>query len=277
MKSALSLFLPALLWLGALAGSLGASGGVGEAVQTLRLKPVDGMTRAELKYVPDSLAGCRGVLVLCPGWNGDGGRMLRDAAWREFARKHKLAFVGLSFASEKDHDGDAGYHHVDKGSGQLLLDAIERIVPGKLPVVLFGFSRGGQFVHGMASRYPGRVRVWATTGMGPVAELPPGALGKPPGLLVSGMDDPNAGTAREAFFSGIRAKWPVCWLGVPRSGHVIEPRATEWVREFFNAVLSAPPGSAGVWREVTDHGLEGFLVQAWFPSEKLHRAWESFK
>lgn len=235
------------------------------------------MTRAELKYVPDSLVKCRGVLVLCPGWNGDGGQMVRDAAWREFAKKNELALVGLSFASTNDDAGTSGYHHVKKGSGQLLLDGIERIIPGKLPVVLFGFSRGGQFAHGMASQYPERVKVWACTGMGPVAELPSDVRCKPPGLLVCGMEDTNVDPTREAFFSGLRAKWPVCWLGVPRSGHVIEPRAVAWIREFFDAVLSMPPAAAGIWTEVTEHGLEGFLVQAWFPNEKLRRSWENFR
>lgn len=246
-------------------------------LHTLKLKPVAGMTRAELKYFAPP-ANCAGALVLCPGWNGDGGAMLRDPGWQELARKHQLALVGLSFASDDEDGAEAGYHHSAKGSGQLLVDGVRQITKREVPLVLFGFSRGGQFVHAITCQFPEKVRTWACTGIGPTEEMPKETKAKPPGLLVCGLDDGNTSTSREAYLSGLRAKWPVCWLGVEKSGHVIEPRAAAWVRTYFDAVLALPRNNAGVWAEVGDErGLEGFLVRCWFPDEKTQDSWKKFQ
>ena len=249
-----------------------ASGAPG--IKTLVLRPATGMTRAELKYYTPP-KDCVGALVLCPGWNGDGAHWIKNDHWQTFAKKQKLAVVGLSFASAEDPYGARGYHHAEKGSGKLLLEGIQQILQrDNAPVVLFGFSRGGQFVHAMASQFPARVRVWGITGAGPTQA----AAGEmPPGVIACGLEDTNAGHSRETFFSGLRAKQRVCWLGIPNSGHRIEAKAETWVRDFFGAVLTQPPGATGIWEEGEfERGLEGFLIRVWFPDEKIKKAWTSF-
>jgi pimeloyl-ACP methyl ester carboxylesterase len=235
------------------------------------------MTRAELKYYTPP-ADCTGVLVLCPGWNNDGAHWIKDAQWQEFARKQKLALVGLSFASENDSDGKTGYHLAERGSGKLLFEGLARIFPGtqeKRPVVLFGFSRGGQFAHAVAAQFPERVRVWAITG---AADTKIEKKTMAPGLVVCGLNDTNTGLSLETFFGGLRAKQRVCWLGVPASGHTVEPRAEAWVREFFEAVLAQPPDAAGIWEEGEfERGLDGFLIRVWFPDEKTQKSWKKFR
>ncbi|MDR1497090.1 MAG: hypothetical protein LBS59_01560 [Puniceicoccales bacterium] len=242
-----------------------------------------GMTRARLRYYTPPV-DCAGALVLCPGWNGDGAGLIRDSRWQEFARKHKFVLVGLDFASpdadEKSHAGKSeanAYHRTEKGSGRLLFEGLRQIVKKDVPLTLFGFSRGGQFVNSLVARHPERVRVWGCTGSAFTEEFPAKAKIKPPGVVVCGLKDGNTSSSLAMFFSGLRAKWRVCWLGVPGSGHVIEPRAAAWVREFFDAVLSAPADVPGVWVESEERGLEGFIVRSWCPNEKTKKTWEAFR
>lgn len=241
---------------------------------TVRLTPAPGMTRAELKHfeVP---AGCAGALVLCPGYNADGEAMMRSPVWRELAKRHRLVLVGLSFASAEDDlqpEGRRGYYYVEKGSGRLLLEGVRKIAGKEVPVSLFGFSGGAHFVHRLAYRFPDKVRVWAVSGFGWHDEAPADSNAKPPGIFVCGLDDERLPATRDAFLSARRAKWPVCWYGVPKSGHVIDPGASAWVAGYFDAELSAP-GKPGVWAEAGDRGLDGFLVKCRFPNEAVRDSW----
>jgi pimeloyl-ACP methyl ester carboxylesterase len=255
--------------------ALAASASAGE-MRTLTLPVAPGMSRARLRYYAPP-KDCAGALVLCPGWNGDGAHLIRDARWQELARKHKLVLVGLDFAASEAEGEQSGYHHTEKGSGRLLFEGLHKIVKKDVPLTLFGFSRGGQFVNSLAARHPERVRVWCCTGSALTEEFPAGAKVKPPGVVACGLKDGNTSSSLSLFFSGLRARWRVCWLGVPNSGHTIEPRAAAWVREFFDAVLSAPADVSGVWTESEERGLEGFLVRSWCPDEKTKKTWEAFR
>ena len=239
---------------------------------TLKLKPADGMVRAELKYW-EAPENCVGALVLCPGWNGDGTHLINDVKWQQFAQKHKLLLVGLSFASTDEQNG---YHHVAKGSGQVLFDGLGQIVRRELPIIVFGFSRGGQFAQNLAACFPERIRVWACTGSGPGEAFSNDTRGKPPGLVICGLEDSNVISAQSTFFAGLRAKWRICWLGVPRSGHQINPQAMDFTRAFFAAVLSQTPDCAGIWVPAEGRGMDGFLVNTWLPDETTLRAWKTF-
>ncbi|MDR2983131.1 MAG: hypothetical protein LBV12_12925 [Puniceicoccales bacterium] len=247
-------------------------------VNTLRLQPASGMVRAELKYF-DPPAQCAGALVLCPGYNQDGEFLIRQKEWQDLAQKHRLILVGLSFASKEEDLGASerrGYYYVERGSGEILLAELEKITSRDLSIVIFGHSGGAHFAHRFVYQFPDRVRAWGAYGFGWHDEAPAASKAKPPGVFICGLKDERLGSTREAFLSGLRSQWPVCWLGVPGSGHVIDSKASVWVRSYFDAILSQPSNAPGVWSKASDRGLEGFLVRCWFPNEKIKKSWEQF-
>lgn len=61
-------------------------------------KGKDGFTTAEFRlWVPESVPKLRGVLVLLPGWQGDGRGMADDSAWQAFAEGEGFALLGCHF------------------------------------------------------------------------------------------------------------------------------------------------------------------------------------
>ena len=242
-----------------------------QAITTVRLAPIPGMIRAELKHdaIPPQ---CEGVLLLCPGYNGDGEYLIRKKGWRDLAKKHRLLLVALSFASKEEDLSAAtrrGYYYVEKGSGKLLLDGLKKIAGKELPVSLFGYSGGAHFTHRFVYAHPEKVRVWGVYGFGWFDDAPANSKTKPPGIFVCGVQDQRLAATRDAFFSALRAQWRVAWHGVPNSGHIIERNAAVQIRNFFDDVLSMSPDAPGTWREITnENGLDGFSVRTWSPPSK---------
>ncbi len=262
--------LPAFLFFGAV--SCAHTAGIPE-IQTLKMTPAPGMTRADLKF-REPPKNCRGALVLCPGFNRDGEYLLRDAGWRDFAEKHNLAMIALCFASEEDDLSEKtrrGYYYVSGGSGELLLEGIGKIVGRELPIAIFGWSGGAHFTHRFVYAFPEKISVWCAYGFGWFDEAPSirNAQSDPPGIFVCGTKDERYEAVREAFLSARRAKRRVCRLSVAGTGHAVDHRATERVRKYFDAVLSPAETGTGVWAETKCLEEEGFLVKSWFPSDAL--------
>lgn len=66
-----------------------------------------------------------GFLLLASGYNSDGTFLIKKTEWIEFAKKHDLILVGLSFASNTDDlTNGKGYYYASKGSGQVFLDGL---------------------------------------------------------------------------------------------------------------------------------------------------------
>ena len=95
----------------------------------------------------------KGILVLTPGINGDGREAVLDTVWQKFATKHNLIIVASHF---KDYEnlmtGGLRYRDASKGSGDVLLKSIEKYSQeisnksiNELPLLLYGFSAGGQY------------------------------------------------------------------------------------------------------------------------------------
>lgn len=112
--------------------------------------------------VPKTENKIRAVLVIVPGYNGDGRNAVNDSVWQEFAGNNNLAIVACYF---KDREGSENfYREASKGSGQALLDAIQKIAKKmkrpeikNVPLILYGQSAGGQFNYEFACWKPERV------------------------------------------------------------------------------------------------------------------------
>src|SRR5580658_3884268 len=131
-----------------------------DKVEKVSLPVIPGLERADL-YILKFTEHPTAILVLCPGFDANGENWIQKPAWQTFAKAHNLNVVALSFAS----DGDLlrkgrGYYYPEQGSGQLLLDEIDRKFDANTPLLLYGFSGGAHFASGFAEWKPERVMGW---------------------------------------------------------------------------------------------------------------------
>lgn len=121
---------------------------------------------AEFRLWYPSMAGTlKGAVILVPGSNDDGRSLADDATWQAFALKHKLALVGCRF-TDKAHDLPfiEEYAEASQGTGPALLKALELLAIrsnqpelAETPLLLWGFSAGGQFNYEFVAWRPERV------------------------------------------------------------------------------------------------------------------------
>ncbi len=130
------------------------------------LPPGRNYDKAEFRlWHPQDVEVLRAVLVLVPGSNGDGRAQVEDETWRELARKHDLALLGVHMTDQR-HEQMFIERYVDvgKGSGDALLQALDRLgMESKhpelavAPLLFWGMSAGGQFNYEFALWKPERV------------------------------------------------------------------------------------------------------------------------
>jgi len=219
-----------------------------DPMETLTLEPALNMTRAELCYFKPS-GKPRAVLVLAASWNSRGNVLIGRTEWRDFATKNNLGLVGLSFASERPAllDG-TGYYYASKGSGQLLLEGIERIFGEPLPLLVYGFSGGAHFTTRFVEWAPERVLGWCAGGAG-WYDKPTKNPASPPGLLSSGDEDLAYGPAIGYFMQGRKEGKPWLWLPLAKTDHIITPQLDTFAREYFSVILNASP-KAGAYVDI---------------------------
>ena len=106
----------------------------------------------------------KGILVLNPGFNGDGRKAVLDTVWQKFAIKHNFIIVASHFKGYQSSEGKPSYSNASKGSGDILLKSIKKYSKeisnkdiNKLPLLLYGFSAGGQFNYEFVSWKPEKV------------------------------------------------------------------------------------------------------------------------
>jgi len=257
-------------------------GGMAYAASPARhsLVPAPGMTRADLVVVahPNPVA----VLVLAPGANGDGGALVADAGWRKFAEAKRLTLIGLSFASETDTiHGGTGYYYAAKGSGKLLLDALDRLAGKPLPVLLYGFSGGAHFTARFAEWKPERVTAWCAYSAGWWDEPQPSAI-MPSGMVVCGEEDGRLGASLTYFKQGRALGRPWLWVGIPKSGHVQESRVVSFARDYFAVILGEVPHEPqGGWVDIEEKTVAGEDLSryhptsiGWLPDMRLFPKWK---
>jgi len=101
----------------------------------------------------------RGVLVLVPGFNGDGRGQATDPGWQKLAEELDFATLGVHFKG-----GSPIYHQASDGSGDVLLEALAHFAKETrhpelkdAPLAMWGHSAGGQFNYNFACFEPKRV------------------------------------------------------------------------------------------------------------------------
>lgn len=259
--------------------------GIAHAALPVRyvLDPVPNMTRAELVVVMHTNPVA--TLVLAPGCNGDGEKLVMDTNCLKFAEEKRLILVGLSFASEIKslHDG-TGYYYAKNGSGKLLLDTLDRLTKKKLPVLLYGFSGGAHFTARFAEWSPERVTTWCAYSAG-WWDDPLLSACMPPGIIACGENDPRFGASLSYFKKGRAIGKPWLWVGVPENGHEPDARVSFFVRDYFTTVLEGKQASSnqqGGWVDIEDVTVASEnlhtsqpTVTGWLPDMKLFSKWKT--
>jgi pimeloyl-ACP methyl ester carboxylesterase len=254
----------------------------GEEIEKLSMPLVSDLQRADL-YILKVADHPAAILVLCPGFNGNGKAWIENPVWQKFASDNNLDLAGLSFAS----DGELlkrgrGYYYPSQGSGQVLLDGISNAVGGDLPLVLYGFSGGAHFSSGFADWKPERVTAWCAYS----AEwwTPPSSnTASPPGLIICGDEDDRYGASLLYFKQGRAEGKPWLWISVHKNGHSIAPKVEDFVRHYFASVLQTNEEKGpGQWVDIDlkGHATEETLLHqpsltAWLPDSKLLPDWET--
>lgn len=264
----------------AVASTQHASAG-GGGISKLSLAPPPDMTRADF-YSLSTAVHPRGILVLCPGCNDNGKEMIEEPAWQEFARKQKLGLVGVSFASKMEVLADwRGYHIASQGSGQTLLDALQRIYKEELPIYLYGVSSGALFICQFVDWKPARVAGWCAYAAGE-GGVQTKLTSAPPGLIACGEYDGSRYGAMLGYFKQGRAMGkPWLWVSLAKTDHVISLPLERFVREYFNGLLTSGKESKPLWVDIDRKELDASAdedripsVTAWLPKRELLPTWQ---
>ncbi len=265
-------------------------------VRRFSFPPPAEMTRADV-YTWAAQVRPQAVLVLCPGFNGDGETLIRQPAWQTFARANHLALCSISFvSSEAEVRALRGYIHAQRGSGDLLLKSIQLAYGRDLPILIYGFSCGARFAVSIVDWKPARVLGWCAYSASWWEEPHFSAHTFPPGIVACGEEDAvNYGTSTTFFAKGRAAGLPWTWVSLAHMGHAWSEPLNQFVRAYFAAILrrtntlsgfrredaeSKRNVSAGTWRDVDTKAeisprqvLDQPVLASWLPEPSLASLW----
>lgn len=243
-----------------------------ETHHTVHIAPKEGdnFIAASFSYlVPRKDDNPRYILVLVPGFNGDGRGFLQHQQWLAFAAASGGAIVTCSFKAMPEEttqeiENYVHYAAAQHGSGAALESAIEQfdaLDPAHslkgLPLLIYGHSAGGQFAYGFSCHNPKRMIGFAAAKGGYYYPEPIEGTYQVPGLLVSGEQDlPRRRKEIRSLFESHREHGaPWCWMedaydhGTALTLEVILPYFRELIRMRLtanNSALKAIAKNAGV-------------------------------
>lgn len=261
-----------------------------------------GFARAEFRvWLPPKLAHLRAVVVLMPGSNQDGRSQIDDLVWRAFATRNDAALLGCYF-EDRAHDFDfiEQYSDASKGSGAALTQALQQLSAAakqpalaSAPLLLWGFSAGGQFNFEFAAWQPERVAAFVVNKGGVYfSALTPAATRAVPAMLFVGERDlPSRTTVVEGLFA-LNRRAGALWSLVHEPGVSHELGQSRELGMLFledSLALRRQAGSSALRAASLAQGYSGDplsrrIIRAasaanaeypsvWLPSERVAKAW----
>lgn len=195
--------------------------------------------------IPENVRKPGYILVLVPGYNEDGIGFLKNRQWLKFACQTGGAIVACTFKAMDENKGPSVHYAAARhGSGAALESAIEQLDVKNslyslkdLPLLIYGFSAGGQFAYGFSCHNPERMIGFAAVKGGYYFREPMNKTWEVPGLIISGREDSERRkTEIRNLFELSRAKGsPWCWME-DNSGHE-EARVLSVVIPYFRELL----------------------------------------
>jgi len=262
-----------------------------DGIVKLTLPTSEAIERADLYFWTPAFEDAQpaALLVLAPGRNGNGRRLVARPEWQSFARRHRLVLCGLSFASDRTFE-ERSYSNAHSGSGALLLAGIEAMDPpgagdsaADLPLLLYGFSAGARFTASFIEAHSERVVAWCGQAVGRWEDARETSA-QPPGIVASGEWDAGCYHASLLYFQqGRKLGKPWTWLSLEETGHHRSAELDAYVRTFFAARLrrdSDGCGNRGRFYDIdtveplTDAEVADWPIFAtWVPGGELEERW----
>jgi pimeloyl-ACP methyl ester carboxylesterase len=254
------------------------SGASAQTIKKITVPPPVNMERAELHVWPAG-GTPSAVLILCPGYNGNGRDLLNDEKWREFAKAHRLTLAGLSFASNPElFRLGRGYYYANQGSGDALLACLKKAGADDAPVLLYGFSGGAHFAARFAEWQPERVLAWCAYSAAwwdePIADHHAA-----PGIVACGADDERHQASLDYFQQGRKLGNRWTWVSLPATDHQPSVKLEQFARDYFSVLLKNRR-SAGVWVDLKQKKILNSFLETnhesqvmWLPDADLVGRW----
>ena len=230
-----------------------------------------------------------GVLVLVPGYNGDGKRML-DQRWKTFAEKNGLVLLAPTFNAEGHENNEGrGYYYPEQGSGKVMEEAIaeagKRYGVRTDKVLMFGFSAGAHFAHRFANWKPERVGAFVAYSAGWWSD-PVKGVRAVPGLIMCGEEDPRYEASYGFFKKGQAMGCPWVWKSFEGTGHVLSDPVRDMAEVFLEHYAAGLFGKMGkqagevIYGDVQSFRTTGVKeevgeeVRIVLPSREVAEEWE---
>ncbi len=260
---------------------------------------------AEFRFwAPSDGVPLQAVLVLVPGSNGDGRAAADDSVWQAFAKSHHVALVACHY-KDKTHPQNfiEAYVNVAQGSGQALLDAVDKFAArsrhpelATAPFLMWGMSAGGQFNYEFTAWKPGRVAAFVVNkgGIYFSALVSPEARAVPGILFIGGKDLESRIWTISGLFAVNRrggALWSL--TNEPGAGHIVG-QSRDMALAFYDDILPMRIGPNGSLKPIVENsGFMGDLKtktytaigdtkpptepNSWFPTERVAKAWQTIE
>ena len=261
---------------------------------------------AEFRFwAPPGAGPLQAIAVLVPGSNGAGRAAADDSVWQAFATSHHVALVACHFR-DKQHPQNfiEAYVNVSQGSGQALLDAVNKFAArskhpelATAPFLLWGMSAGGQFNYEFTAWKPGRVAAFVVNkgGIYYSALVSPEARAVPGILFIGGKDLQSRIWTISGLFAVNRrggALWALA--SEPGAAHIVG-QSRDVALAFYDDILpmriGGPNGALKPIPEKTgfigDLGTKTFTAigdskvptepNSWLPTERVARAWQTME
>jgi pimeloyl-ACP methyl ester carboxylesterase len=198
-------------------------------------------------WYPDDLKMINGILVLMPGYNGDGRGQISDTTWQVFAQRHGFALLGCWFTDYKSNDMFIDqYVDVSKGSGQALIDAIIRLSISSghselegAPLLMWGHSAGGEFIYEFVCWNPERVVAFVVNKGGIYyTALAPKEARSVPGIFFTGEKDLDFRKDIIKVLFSMNRRVGALWIYAPEpeAGHEVG-QTKKFALTFFDEII----------------------------------------
>lgn len=228
------------------------------------------------------------ILVMAPGRNGNGRRLIVEPFWKEFAARRRLILCGLSFQSSGKFD-ETCYSSSQSGSGEMLKAGINAFLGeskgSQIPMLMYGFSAGARFTASFVETHPERIVAWCSQAVGRW-ENARETQAMPPGIVASGEYDAGCYHPSILYFQqGRKLGKPWIWLCLEGLGHQRSKPLDEFVSLFFSEVLETKSktdyvAGGGFFDIDTFKKLEAKEVaefpifSTWLPEGKVGEEWK---
>jgi pimeloyl-ACP methyl ester carboxylesterase len=178
-----------------------------------------------------------GVLLIIPGFNGSGEKILDDR-WKHFADEHSLVLLAPTFTSTNSPQElrTKGYYYPEQGSGAVIEEALSEVhrrtgAPVD-KILIFGFSAGAHLAHRFALWKPDRVEAFVAYSAGWWSD-PTSALRGVPALIMCGESDERYEQTRAFMERGMTLHLPWIWRSYKETGHQLTPAVRSMAEAFL--------------------------------------------